>query len=130
MARCVLCSCEIELPAHQGSEEMDRIARRQIIAAKKLPPIPIMETVMKAMIYERYGDADVLQLSDQPMPKVAPGEVLVRTRCASVNPVDWKIMAGYLDGLMQVYFPVTPGWDVAGIVEAVGLDVPEFNVGD
>ena len=85
---------------------------------------------MKAMIYERYGDADVLQLSDQPMPKVAPGEVLVRTHCASVNPVDWKIMAGYLDGLMQVYFPVTPGWDVAGTVEAVGLDVPEFSVGD
>lgn len=85
---------------------------------------------MKAMIYERYGDADVLHLSDQPMPKVAPGEVLVRTHYASVNPVDWKIMAGYLDGLMQVYFPVTPGWDVAGTVESVGLDVPEFRPGD
>jgi NADPH:quinone reductase-like Zn-dependent oxidoreductase len=85
---------------------------------------------MKAMVYERYGDPEVLHLSDQPMPKVAPSEVLVRTRCASVNPVDWKIMAGYLDDLMQVYFPVTPGWDVAGIVEGVGPDVPEFKIGD
>ena len=85
---------------------------------------------MKAMIYDGYGDADVLHLSDQPMPKVAPSEVLVKTRCASVNPVDWKIMAGYLDDLMQVFFPVIPGWDVAGTVEAVGPDVPEFEVGD
>lgn len=85
---------------------------------------------MKAMTYDRYGDPNVLHLSDQPMPTVAPGEVLVRTRCTSVNPVDWKIMAGYLDNLMQVYFPVTPGWDVAGTVEAVGLDVPEFKPGD
>src|SRR5690606_8780845 len=89
-----------------------------------------MEKVMKAMVYERYGDPDVLHLSDQPMPKVAPSEVLVRTRCASVNPVDWKIMAGYLDDLMQVFFPVTPGWDVAGIVEGVGPDVSEFKIGD
>jgi NADPH:quinone reductase-like Zn-dependent oxidoreductase len=39
-------------------------------------------------------------------------------------------MAGYLDGLMQVDFPAIPGWDVAGVVEAVGLDTPEYSVGD
>ena len=45
----------------------------------------------------------------------------MRVRSASVNPVDWKVAAGYLDGLMTVCFPVIPGWDVAGVVEGVGL---------
>jgi NADPH:quinone reductase-like Zn-dependent oxidoreductase len=85
---------------------------------------------MKAITYDRYGDPEVLTLTDQPEPKVGPDEVLVRVRSASVNPVDWKIMAGYLDGLMNVSFPVIPGWDVAGVVERVGLDAPEFAVGD
>ncbi|TLX56658.1 NADP-dependent oxidoreductase [Stutzerimonas nosocomialis] len=85
---------------------------------------------MKAMIYERYGDPDVLKLGERPAPKVAPGEVLIRVRRAAVNPVDWKLMSGALDGAMQTFFPVTPGWDVAGVVEAVGFDVPEFSPGD
>ncbi len=85
---------------------------------------------MKAMTYAHYGEPDVLQLTDQPMPKVAPGEVLIRVRRAAVNPVDWKLMAGKLDALMTTFFPVIPGWDVAGTVEAVGFDVPEFAPGD
>ena len=85
---------------------------------------------MKAITYDRYGDPDVLTLTEQPDPKVGPGEVLVRVRSASVNPVDWKVAAGYLDGLMTVCFPVIPGWDVAGVVERVGLDTPEFAAGD
>ncbi|MCQ4318261.1 NADP-dependent oxidoreductase [Stutzerimonas zhaodongensis] len=85
---------------------------------------------MKAMTYERYGEPDVLQLTEQPMPKVAPGEVLIRVRCAAVNPVDWKLMSGKLDAVMPTFFPVIPGWDVAGTVEAVGFDAPEFVPGD
>ncbi|GAB3581623.1 NADP-dependent oxidoreductase [Calidifontibacter terrae] len=82
------------------------------------------------MTYSQYGSPDTLTLSDLPDPKVGPGEVLIRVRSVSVNPVDWKVMAGYLDSLMQVDFPAIPGWDVAGVVEAVGLDTPEFAVGD
>ncbi len=85
---------------------------------------------MKAITYDRYGDPDVLTLTEQPDPKVGPGEVLVRVRSASVNPVDWKVAAGYLDPMMTVCFPVIPGWDVAGVVERVGLDTPEFAAGD
>jgi len=85
---------------------------------------------MKAITYDRYGDSDVLALTELPEPKVGPHEVLVRVRSASVNPVDWKVMAGYLDGLMNVRFPVIPGWDVAGVIEQVGLDVPDFAAGD
>jgi NADPH:quinone reductase-like Zn-dependent oxidoreductase len=85
---------------------------------------------MRAITYAKYGGPEVLQVTQRPDPRVGPGEVLVRVRSASVNPVDWKVMAGHLDPLMQVDFPATPGWDVAGVVEAVGLDTPEFAVGD
>ncbi|MFD7558091.1 NADP-dependent oxidoreductase [Streptomyces sp. NPDC059835] len=85
---------------------------------------------MRAMAYETYGGTEVLTETRLPMPKVAPGEVLVRVKCAGVNPVDWKIMAGGLDGLMDVVFPVVPGWDVSGTVERVGIDVPECAEGD
>jgi NADPH:quinone reductase-like Zn-dependent oxidoreductase len=47
-----------------------------------------------------------------------------------VNPVDWKVAAGGLDPLMNITFPAIPGWDVAGVVERVGLDTPEFQPGD
>ncbi|MBE9372944.1 NADP-dependent oxidoreductase [Saccharopolyspora sp. HNM0983] len=85
---------------------------------------------MQAISYAQYGGPDVLEVGERPRPPVAPGEVLIRVRSAAVNPVDWKLMAGYLDGMMQVFFPVVPGWDVAGVVEEVGLDTPEFEPGD
>jgi len=56
--------------------------------------------------------------------------VLIRVKAAAVNPVDWKVMAGYLDSMLDLEFPVIPGWDVAGVVEAVGVDSPRFQVGD
>lgn len=82
------------------------------------------------MTYDQYGDDSVLSLSDRPRPKVGPDEVLVRVHAASVNPVDWKVMSGGLDALMDVRFPAIPGWDVAGVVEELGIDVPEAQVGD
>lgn len=87
-------------------------------------------TTMRAMSYERFGGNEVLALTEQPMPKVGPGEVLVQVRSAAVNPVDWKIMAGGLDALMDTIFPVVPGWDVAGVVVQVGIDAPESSLGD
>ncbi|ROS30507.1 NADP-dependent oxidoreductase [Cellulomonas sp. PhB150] len=85
---------------------------------------------MRAITYSRYGGADVLELTEQPTPKVGPDSVLVRVRASSVNPVDWKVRQGYLDPLMDADFPVVPGWDVAGVVERAGLDTPELAVGD
>jgi NADPH:quinone reductase-like Zn-dependent oxidoreductase len=85
---------------------------------------------MKAITFAEFGDPDILALTDVPDPKVGPGEVLIRVRSASVNPVDWKVAKGYLAPLMHVEFPAIPGWDVAGVVEAVGLDTPEWSVGD
>ncbi|MEG9246813.1 NADP-dependent oxidoreductase [Arthrobacter sp. Soc17.1.1.1] len=85
---------------------------------------------MKAVFYEQYGDPDVLQYGEQPDPKVGPDSVLVDVRASSVNPVDWKITAGYLDGTLPTYFPVIPGWDVAGVVVQPGPSVTEFQAGD
>lgn len=86
---------------------------------------------MRAVVYDTYSqDLASLEVREVPKPKVGPGTVLVKVKAAGVNPVDWKVMAGYLDPLMDAYFPVIPGWDVAGVVEAVGFDAPEFQVGD
>ena len=82
------------------------------------------------MAYDAYGSDDVLTLRELPDPKVGPGEVRIRVRRAGVNPVDWKVMSGGLDRLIVAVFPIVPGWDVAGTVETVGIDTPEFEVGD
>jgi NADPH:quinone reductase-like Zn-dependent oxidoreductase len=85
---------------------------------------------MKAIALQQYGSVDDLALVDLPEPKVAPSEVLIRVRAAGVNPVDWKLAAGGLDAIMEADFPLIPGWDVAGVVEAVGPDAHEYEVGD
>ncbi|MGW8763765.1 NADP-dependent oxidoreductase [Streptomyces sp. NPDC055815] len=85
---------------------------------------------MKAISYSRYGGPEVLEYGELPEPKIGPDAVLIEVRAASVNPVDWKCQAGYLQGLMDTVFPVVPGWDVSGVVVRLGLSVPEFAVGD
>ncbi|MEV7414982.1 NADP-dependent oxidoreductase [Streptomyces sp. NPDC089919] len=86
---------------------------------------------MKAITYGTYGSPDVLEYrTDVPMPKLGADAVLIRVKAASVNPVDWKIQAGYLDSAMDTVFPVIPGWDVAGVVEQAGAGVTEFKAGD
>lgn len=86
--------------------------------------------IMKAITYSAYGPAENLELTDVAEPKVGPGEVLVRVKAAGVNPVDWKLALGYLDPVLEVRHPVIPGWDVAGVVEAVGPDTFDHSVGD
>lgn len=85
---------------------------------------------MKAIVTHDYGGPETLEPADQPVPKVGPDQVLVRVKAAGVNPVDWKIVAGGLDPVLHVHFPLIPGLDVAGVVEQTGLDAPEFAVGD
>ncbi|CAN5899270.1 hypothetical protein BH20ACT6_BH20ACT6_16080 [soil metagenome] len=63
-------------------------------------------------------------------PIVGPDSVLIEVAAAGVNPVDWKIVAGYLQGAIPHHLPMVPGWDVAGTVLAVGPAVREVSVGD
>ncbi len=86
---------------------------------------------MRAAVYDRYGDADVIGVREHDDPPVGPDTVLVRARATSVNPVDWKIRRGYLQGAYPHHLPIIPGWDVAGVVEAVGPAViTGVEVGD
>jgi NADPH:quinone reductase-like Zn-dependent oxidoreductase len=86
---------------------------------------------MRAAVYDEYGEADVLTVGDHDDPPVGPDTVLVRARATSVNPVDWKIRKGFLQGAYPHHPPIIPGWDVAGVVEAVGPAViTGLEVGD
>ncbi|SFO03325.1 NADPH:quinone reductase [Geodermatophilus obscurus] len=86
---------------------------------------------MRGVAYDRFGDADVLGLRDDlPEPPVGPDTVLVRTHAAGVNPVDVGIREGRLAGFFPHHFPIVPGWDLAGTVEAVGPAVVDLHPGD
>ncbi len=83
---------------------------------------------MKAWAIRRYKAP--LELMDLPRPEPGPGELLVRVRAASVNPVDYKIRDGGVKVLLPYTFPLVLGNDLAGDVEAVGPGVTRFAVGD
>jgi NADPH:quinone reductase-like Zn-dependent oxidoreductase len=86
---------------------------------------------MRGASYDRFGDESVLQIrADLPEPPVGPDVVLVRAHAAGVNPVDLSIREGYLVGAYPHHLPITPGWDLAGVVEQVGPAVVDFAVGD
>ena len=87
--------------------------------------------IMRAIRYHEFGDEQVLRYeTDVPAPVPGEGELLVRVAAAGVNPVDWKITAGHLSSMVDIRMPVIPGWDVAGVVEALGPGVEGFAVGD
>lgn len=85
---------------------------------------------MKAVRIHHYGNADVLRYEEAPTPEIAADEVLVRVVAAAVNPVDWKVREGYLQQMIPYKFPLIPGWDVSGVIEAVGVAVTGFQVGE
>jgi len=85
---------------------------------------------MKAIVYHRYGGPEVLELAEVAPPKVNVDSVLVRVHAAAVNPVDLALRGGYGETTVPTYFPVIPGWDIAGVVEQVGIGVGEFKPGD
>ena len=85
---------------------------------------------MKAVRLHEYGGPEVLKYEDAPMPEPAAGEVLVKVRAAGVNPVDWKVRAGYLKGFLNYGLPLIPGWDLSGVVESAGSGVTAWKKGD
>jgi NADPH:quinone reductase-like Zn-dependent oxidoreductase len=85
---------------------------------------------MKAVRLHEYGGPEVLKYEDAPRPEPAAGEVLVRVHAAGVNPVDWKIRAGYMKGFMNYKLPMILGWDLSGVVEATGSRVTAWKKGD
>ncbi|MGO1053235.1 NADP-dependent oxidoreductase [Crossiella sp. CA198] len=85
---------------------------------------------MKAIAFDEFGGPEVLRLQDLPEPLLGPENSLIQVRAAGVNPVDFKIRMGYLQGVLPHHLPLIPGWDVAGVVTAVFPNVTEFAPGD
>src|SRR2546429_1503822 len=85
---------------------------------------------MKAVRVHNYGGPEVLQFEDAPRPTPGSGELLIRVHAASVNPIDWKVRAGYMKDYIPLPLPFIPGWDVSGLVEALGHGVTKFKKGD
>lgn len=82
---------------------------------------------MKAIRVSELGEPEVMKVAEVPDPEPGPGEVLVRVHAVGVNPVDTYLRSGQHGYGGSV--PYTPGWDAAGIVEAVGRGVSRVSVG-
>jgi NADPH:quinone reductase-like Zn-dependent oxidoreductase len=92
-------------------------------------------TMMQAIVHDKYGSSEVLELQDIAKPAIGDDDVLVRVRAAAVNPGDWAIMRGLPYIARPVYGLRRPknrvrGTDVAGEVAAVGSSVTRFWPGD
>jgi NADPH:quinone reductase-like Zn-dependent oxidoreductase len=90
---------------------------------------------MKAAVRDEYGGPDRVRVRDVPMPELTPAGVLVRVRAASLNRIDWYELTGSIlisRQQMGMRRPTLPrlGFDLAGVVEAVGADVSGLAVGD
>jgi NADPH:quinone reductase-like Zn-dependent oxidoreductase len=91
---------------------------------------------MQAVIYDKYGPPEVLQIADLPIPDPQQEQVLVKIHAASINAADYRIRKAdpFLvrligQGLLKPKNPRS-GMDAAGIVEAVGRNVKQFKPGD
>jgi NADPH:quinone reductase-like Zn-dependent oxidoreductase len=88
---------------------------------------------MKAIVQDRYGSADGLQLREIEKPVVGDDRILVKVHAASVNAADWHLLKrgpNMIAALMRMRTTPARGADLAGRVEAVGKDVTRFKAGD
>lgn len=86
---------------------------------------------MKAVQINAYGGVEVFELNENaPKPLVKPGMVLVEVSSASINPIDWKVRAGFLKEMAPLSFPVTMGGDFSGVVLEVEDNTTNLKAGD
>ena len=86
--------------------------------------------MMKAIVAREYGGPEVLKLEEIPRPQPKDHEMLVRVIASGVNPADPLIVSGRFAKEFGTSLPLTPGYDVAGVVEATGEKVTKFKSGD
>jgi len=85
---------------------------------------------MKRIQYHRYGGPATMQLDEFELDKPGKGQLVVRTKAASANPIDWKIRKGAVRFITGRRFPRAMGSDFSGVVEAVGPSVMRIKIGD
>lgn len=85
---------------------------------------------MKAVRFHHYGGAEVLNIEEVDRPQPGKGQLRIAVKAAGVNPIDWKLRAGYLHEMMPLSFPAGVGIDAAGVVDAIGEGVTGVSVGD
>jgi NADPH:quinone reductase-like Zn-dependent oxidoreductase len=83
---------------------------------------------MRAVVIKGFGAEP--ELVEAPVPEPGPGELLVRIHAAGLNPFDWKVADGALEGVVEHLFPLVMGSDGAGVVESVGGGVTDFRPGE
>jgi NADPH:quinone reductase-like Zn-dependent oxidoreductase len=94
------------------------------VTGAQLPP-----SAMQAVVYDRFGDESVLSVRETPVPRAARGQVQVRVRMASLNPIDYKLRSGILRLLGRPKRPAITGKDFAGEITALGPDVHGYALG-
>ena len=82
---------------------------------------------MKAVVVREFGGPDVLKVEDVEDPRPSAGQLLVHVHAVGVNPFDTYMRTG--NYATKPPLPYTPGADAAGVVEAVGPDVPDIKPG-
>ncbi|WP_186575919.1 NADP-dependent oxidoreductase [Aquibacillus kalidii] len=85
---------------------------------------------MKAIVIDQYGGKDLLTEREISVPAINENQVLVELHATSINPIDWKLREGYLKQALPFEFPIVLGWDLAGVVKAIGDKVQSFKIGD
>ncbi|MFG1947286.1 NADP-dependent oxidoreductase [Nonomuraea sp. NPDC048826] len=87
---------------------------------------------MRSVVVRRFGGPETLEIIDTPTPEPGHGQVLVKVKGASLNPIDLSARAGRLTqaGLVAPAAQLSLGWDVAGSVEALGPGAERFQLGD
>ena len=85
---------------------------------------------MKEVIYNKFGNIDVLEMHETEMFNLNTGEVAVQVKAVSINPLDWKIRKGEMKLMTGSKFPKRTGIDFAGVVTQTGNDTGNFKVGD
>lgn len=88
-----------------------------------------LPTHMQAVVIENYGNADALRNKEVSIPKIGADELLIRMQSAGVSPFDIHVRDGwYKDEYYAL--PIILGWELSGIVAAVGADTAGFQIGD
>lgn len=82
---------------------------------------------MTAVVLDRPGEPETMRIAEVPIPEPGPGEIRVKIRSASLNPVDYKLAS---NGHPAWTYPFVPGVDGAGIIDAVGEGVTQWKPGD